>query len=253
MCIRRSNAPLAAVVLIACWANAVLGQSSVTIPPSSIANPADAGSTFHTNVQVRAFPTGRPQPDGGPPMSGYFYEDPASLACIYGLTRQRPQDGGCNPNNSSLNNPNGGSKAIAVVDAYDYPTAVADLAAFSAQFDVPAPTSFSVVYAPSGSGLCTTAVSTPPAQDPTGGWEVEEALDIQYAHSMAPHATLYLVEARSNSDVDLFCAVTIASNLVAEAGGGEVSMSWGSNEFPAERTADSIFTTPNRTFAVEDI
>jgi kumamolisin len=51
---------------------------------------------------------------------------------------------------------------------------------------------------------------------------------------MAPHATLYLVEAQSNSLLDLFCTVTVAGNLVNAAGGGEVSMSWGSGEFSAE-------------------
>ena len=62
---------------------------------------------------------------------------------------------------------------------------------------------------------------------------------------MAPSATLYLVEAQSNSFRNLLCAVTVASNLVAAAGGGEVSMSWGSGEFPAETSFDSVFTTPN--------
>ena len=61
---------------------------------------------------------------------------------------------------------------------------------------------------------------------------------------MAPGAALYLVEAQSNSDVDLFCAVTIAGNLVAKAGGGEVSMSFASP--PSlfwEQSYDSVFTT----------
>jgi subtilase family serine protease len=62
---------------------------------------------------------------------------------------------------------------------------------------------------------------------------------------MAPHATLYLVEAQSNSDSDLFCAVTVASNLVAAVGGGEVSMSWGGGEFPDETLFDAVLTTPN--------
>ena len=62
---------------------------------------------------------------------------------------------------------------------------------------------------------------------------------------MAPSAKLYLVEAQSNSFRNLLCAVTVASNLVAAAGGGEVSMSWGSGEFPAETSFDSVFTTPN--------
>jgi subtilase family serine protease len=61
---------------------------------------------------------------------------------------------------------------------------------------------------------------------------------------MAPQATLYLVEAQSAYDVDLFCAVRIASQLVAKAGGGEVSMSFGSGEFPQETVFDSTFTTP---------
>jgi subtilase family serine protease len=62
---------------------------------------------------------------------------------------------------------------------------------------------------------------------------------------MAPSATLYLVEAQSNSLLDLFCAVTVAGNLVNAAGGGEVSMSWGSGEFAAETLGDPVFTKPN--------
>jgi len=158
----------------------------------------------------------------------------------------QPQVPGCNPNVASLN-PNGGSRAIAIVDAFDDPNAYADLATFSAQFGVGAinPTSFIVVFAPKGGakpGSCTGAASRPPV-DPTGGWEVEESLDIEWAHAMAPEATLYLVEAQSNSYSDLFCAVTVASGLVQKAGGGEVSMSWGSFEFPAETFFDPVFTT----------
>jgi len=60
---------------------------------------------------------------------------------------------------------------------------------------------------------------------------------------MAPEATLFLVEAQSNSLLDLYCAVTVASNIVQSKGGGEVSMSWGSGEFPAETAGDPVFTT----------
>ncbi|HKD09245.1 MAG TPA: hypothetical protein VKB79_25300 [Bryobacteraceae bacterium] len=69
-------------------------------------------------------------------------------------------------------------------------------------------------------------------------------MDIEWSHAMAPGAIVYLVEAQSNSLLDLFCAVTVASNLVSAAGGGEVSMSWGSGEFPAEILGDPVFTTP---------
>src|SRR5580658_1573369 len=111
MCIKRSAVSLAvAAVLIAGWANVALGQSSVTIPPSSIANPSDAGVRLHTNVQVRSFTTRSQQPNGGPPYAGYFYEDPASLACIYDLISTF--DEACHPNDPSLNNPTGGSRAV---------------------------------------------------------------------------------------------------------------------------------------------
>jgi len=254
MKIHSSTASLViAATLFACCTSTGLAQSaspnggtSVTIPPSSIARASDAGKRAHTNIQIKAsskdFREATPQAYG-PPFAGYFYEDPASIACIYKL---RTPVTGCNPNVASLN-PKGGGRAIAVVDAYDDPNAYADLADFSAQFGLTAitPTSFQVVFAPFGGaspGSCTGAATRPPSAAPTG-WDVEESLDVQWAHAMAPAATLYLVEAQSNSLLDLFCAVTVASNLVHFAGGGEVSMSWGSGEFSGETAGDSVFTT----------
>jgi subtilase family serine protease len=250
---RRSAASLLAIgTILGGCATAVLaqgigpgGHTSVTIPASSVAKPGDAGVRAHTNVRLLSFPgefNGEPQA-GGPPFAGYFYEDPASLACIYNLVTPAA---GCN-SNVFTRNPLGGSRAIAIVDAFDDPTAFTDLQSFSTQFGVTAinPHSFKVVYAPLGGttpGSCTGSASEPPV-DPTGGWEVEESLDIEYSHSMAPWATLYLVEAQSNSDADLFCAETIAGKLVEKAGGGEISNSWGEGEFAAETTLDSVFTT----------
>jgi subtilase family serine protease len=146
-------------------------------------------------------------------------------------------------------NPSGGGKAIAIVDAYDDPTADTDLQNFSAQFGI-APASFQVVYAPTGGtkpGTCTGAATQPPSAAGTG-WDLEEALDIEYAHAMAPEAKIYLVEAQSSFDTDLYCAVSVASNLVAKAGGGEVNMSWGSGEYPGETSVDPIFTAHNVVF-----
>jgi kumamolisin len=252
MQIRLSTAAIAIVAtLFAACVSTALAQNagalnSVTIPSSSIANPLDTGVRAHTNLRILGSPgnlNGAPQ-FAGPPFSGYFYEDPASIACLYNL---QPGVAGCNPNNVH-SNPRGGSRAVAIVDAFDDPTAATDLAAFSAQFGLEAVSNrnFSVVYAPAGGatpGSCTGPASTPPV-DPSGGWEVEESLDIEWAHSMAPEATVYLVEAQSNLFSDLFCAVTIASGLVHKAGGGEVSMSWGGGEFPQETLLDPLFTTP---------
>jgi kumamolisin len=80
--------------------------------------------------------------------------------------------------------------------------------------------------------------------DPSGGWELEESLDIEWAHAMAPKAKIFLVEANSNSFEDLFSAVIVAANIVASNGGGEVSMSFGGGEFTQETLFDAIFTTP---------
>ena len=51
-----------------------------------------------------------------------------------------------------------------------------------------------------------------------------------------------LVEAPTAAD--LYTAVDVASRLVAQAGGGEVSMSWGSSEFDGETEYDTHFKTP---------
>jgi subtilase family serine protease len=164
-----------------------------------------------------------------PPFSGYLFETPASIACVYNLVEVPIK--GCNPNLTTAN-PTGGNHAIALVDAFDDPTAASDLATFSTQFGLPA-ANFTVVY----------AQGTEPAQDPTGGWEVEESLDIEWAHAMAPEAQIFLVEAKNNSFVNLFNAASVASSLVAAAGGGEVSMSFGASEFSEEAEFDSTFTT----------
>jgi subtilase family serine protease len=52
------------------------------------------------------------------------------------------------------------------------------------------------------------------------------------------------VEATSNSNADLYQAVDVAGNIVAQAGYGEVSMSWGGTEFSGEASYDSHFATP---------
>jgi kumamolisin len=212
-------------------------KHSILVPATSHAASADQGVRMHTNVRYMAGFT----PDELPPYSGYAYETPASLACVYGLAAYTK---GCNPN-ETIKNPSGGSQTIAIVDAYDDPNAAADLAVFSAQFGLPNSSSkFKVVY----------AQGSQPAQDPTGGWELEESLDIEYAHAMAPNATIYLVEAATNYNSDLFPAIQVASNLVAcgkttacpagSKGKGEVSMSFGGGEFAQELSLDSYFTTP---------
>jgi len=238
--------------LLAGLATTAWGQSAdpitITLPPSSVLNPANAGLRASTNLEILGTGpvVGKPE-YYGPPFGGLFYETPSSLACVYQF---EAGPAGCNPYATSFN-PSGGAGAIAVVDAYNDFNAYTDLSNYSAQFGVGAinPTSFIVVYAPYGGGTPGSCLGSVPGPVPPPaeltGWDVEESLDIEMAHAMAPAATLYLVEAQSDYFSDLFCAVTVASNLVQAAGGGEVSMSWGGGEFSGETAYDPVFTTPS--------
>jgi kumamolisin len=235
----------------------IAGAGRVVVPQSTLARPEDTGIRSHTQFKILV-PPGRPESEPGfaretavglfrqqttQPVSGYYAETPASLACLYGVTTPVS---GCNP--STLTSvASGGSRAIAIVDAYDYPTALADLTAYSKQFGLPAPTSANFTVAYQGTAK--------PGPDPYcayyGGWDcwaAEAALDIEMAHAMAPSAHVYLVEANSNSNGDLFAAVKKAISLVQAAGGGEVSMSWGGAEYSTEAQSDSTFTGTNVVF-----
>jgi kumamolisin len=224
----------------------------VTVPPGSVVIDPDssgplivrsnsdvAGSGFaHTNT-LRLIPrSGFPRfaRASGPPVAGDLYETPASLACIY-LLGVGGKAVGCNPNQVTTVT-SGGSHAIALVDAYDYPTAAADLATYDSQFGL-APANLTVVY---GAGSPSAGCTNGPQPGGNSGWNIEAAIDIEMAHAMAPQAQIYLVEAASNSFADLFNAVQVATACVVAAGGGEVSMSFGGAEFSGETSYDSIFT-----------
>ncbi len=126
----------------------------------------------------------------------------------------------------------GNGQTIAIVDAYNDPNIVNDLHVFDQTFGLANPPKFSVVNQNGGSSL--------PATD--AGWSEEIALDVEWAHAMAPGANILLVEANSSSLNDLLAAVNTARNT---SGVSVVSMSWGTNEFQGEARYDQYFTTPS--------
>jgi subtilase family serine protease len=195
----------------------VLDGRRIIYPESSIPQPG----RHHTNYFF--VDSDIPDPSGPPPG----VETPGSLACVYQLVIG---PAGC-PVATSTALPTGGWGAIAIVDAGDYPTAAADLAAFSSYYGIPA-ADFTVEYA---------GGKKPPVY---GDWEVEEALDIEWAHAMAPQAKLFLVESVQVNTDPTWAAVKLAASLVAKAGGGVVSMSWGDPEVKQEKNWDKYFTTP---------
>ncbi len=149
------------------------------------------------------------------------------MGCVYAITGPT----GINPCpiSTSTTNPSGGGGAIALVDAYDNPDAATDLSTFSSWWGLPAAT-FTKVY----------AQGKKPSNNP-GGWSLEEALDIEWSHAMAPNAKIILVEALQPTNADLFSAEKTAASMVASDGGGEVSNSWSGSEFSSETSDDSKY------------
>jgi kumamolisin len=187
------------------------GQShaAVLIPESTIEHAEDVGLRAHTNHLIKF----EGKSGGGGSPSG---ETPGSLRSVYNLPSS------------------GGGSVIAIVDAYDYRTAENDLNVFSSQFGLPACTTVN------GCFLKVYASGTKPRGN--CGWNQEAALDVEWAHAIAPNAKTVLVEAASNSFANLFAAVDVAtSQVLANGGRGEVSMSWGGNEFSTEASDDSHF------------
>ncbi len=133
----------------------------------------------------------------------------------------------------------GAGKTIAIVDAYDDPTAESDLNVFSAQYGLPA---------------CTTANGCFKKVNQTGGtkyprvnagWALEISLDVQWAHAIAPGAKILLVEASSNSFANL-----LAAEDYAKTHADYVSNSWGGSEFSGETSYDSHFVQSGVSFFV---
>ena len=88
---------------------------------------------------------------------------------------------------------NGTGQAIVIIDACGDSSMASDVAQFDTTNHLPAINL--TIYQPQGT----------PCSDPTG-WGVETALDVEWAHAMAPGAAIHLVEAKSASNANLYGA-----------------------------------------------
>ncbi|HEY2584588.1 MAG TPA: PQQ-binding-like beta-propeller repeat protein, partial [Tepidisphaeraceae bacterium] len=131
----------------------------------------------------------------------------------------------------------GTGQTIAIIDAYHDPTAAADLHTFDQQMHLPDPPSFTQVNQTGGSAL--------PGLDPAAignDWELEEGLDVEWAHAIAPGASIIVVEANSASNGDL---LTSAVGWARGAPGvSAVLMGFGCPETLGENAYDGLFTSP---------
>ncbi|HEV3327801.1 MAG TPA: S53 family peptidase [Acidimicrobiales bacterium] len=121
----------------------------------------------------------------------------------------------------------GQHETIVIVDAYGSPTITADLATFDSAFSLPAPPSFKIIR-PRG---------PIPPYSPTGkdrfGWASETSLDVEWAHALAPMASILLVETPTDEveGTTGFPDIVAAENyVIAHKLGQVISQSFGATE-----------------------
>jgi IPT/TIG domain len=121
-------------------------------------------------------------------------------------------------------------QTIALVDAFDDPTAEADLGVYDSQFGLPACTA---------ANGCLRKVNESGAASPLpkkqGEWAGEISIDVQMAHAICPGCRILLVEASSEQFSDLGAAVNTAVAL----GASEVSNSYAATEQHADASLES--------------
>jgi subtilase family serine protease len=130
----------------------------------------------------------------------------------------------------------GTGTTIVIVEPYGSPTITGDLAAYDAQYALPAPRSFTIIE-PAG--------PVPRYRESSGfeGWAGEMTLDVEMAHTVAPGASILLAETpvAETEGVTGFPQIVRAENYVINHHLGDViSQSFGATEetFPS---AASVF------------
>jgi IPT/TIG domain len=237
---KRSQARLCAVVVMcAAWASlgAAVAQASggaaqplsstpSATQPYTACPPTPAGVAA---CQAVIIPAGAKldsvSPDSVSPASGGIDGSglaPAELQAAYKL-----------PSSSA-----GAGQTVALVDAYNDPTAEADLGAYRSAYGLPECTTANGCFDKVSQTGSKSYPPQPSAEE--GDWPVEESLDVDMASAICPNCHIMLVEANSASLEDL----TAAENEAAKLGATEISNSWASFEFEGETSFDKDFDHP---------
>src|SRR5438045_3488758 len=159
-----------------------------------------------------------PAANGAP--SGY---NPIDLRNAYNLT------------SASANN--GAGKIIAIVDAFGYPNAEADLQVYRSQFGLPTCTVANgcLIIRNQNGG------TNPPRADT--GWSQEQALDLDMASAICPNCKILLVQSTNNSFANLAAAVDYAARY---AGVVAISNSYGGSEYSGEVADQAHYNNPTQ-------
>jgi hypothetical protein len=134
-------------------------------------------------------------------------------------------------------------QTIAIVDAYDDPDITPDAETFSQQYGLPG-----VCGAGGASGDCfhLNVEEQSATAGSNGNWALEESMDVEWAHSIAPDATIDVEEAAGGDFAALFAGVATATAKHPAA----VSMSWGISEEFSEETYYDHFCRESATVCV---
>lgn len=141
-------------------------------------------------------------------------------------------------------NATGAGAKIAIVDlmplaGYSSAKITSDYNAFCAQFNLP------------NTGLSIHAYPTSGAKIPTNtrGWGLEACLDVQWAHVIAPEASIMLILV-ANPAAQTISGIAQAISYAVSLGANIVSMSFGMSEVSNELSLgmEPVFQNPNVTF-----
>jgi subtilase family serine protease len=158
--------------------------------------------------------------DSAPVGDGY---GPSSLQSAYNLTSDSASEGA--------------GESVAVVDAYNDPNAVSDVATYRSAWGLPACNTATKAG-------CLTVVnqngkaSPLPANAGDTGWDVEESLDVDMVSAICPNCHIYLVEASAPTIGDLGKSVNSAVNTLHV---DYVSNSYGGSQSSQDGTYDTDY------------
>jgi subtilase family serine protease len=181
---RTSRLAALAVMTVAVFGLAV-------VPVSTLASGTSGGASLEAVPQVLVGPV---VSHSTTPPTGAECLAVAGIACYRPADLQAQYDFG--PLYAAGNNGNG--QTIVIFDAFGSPTIRQDLATFDTAFGLPAPPSFNV-YMPEGNvNYNYTGLPSPVNQHNKNvatklGWAYETTLDVDWAHAMAPGASIDLV------------------------------------------------------------
>ena len=162
-----------------------------------------------------------------------------ALIRVDGVTPNASSPSGYNPADlqSAYNLPSataGSGQTVAIVDAYDDPSAESDLGVYRSQFGLSACTTANGCFRKVNQSGGT---KYPKAN---GGWAQEISLDLDMVSAVCPNCHILLVEASSNSFANLSAAVDEAAALGANA----ISNSYGGGEYSNEVSDQSHYNHP---------